>query len=81
MAWHRCNVVRAGPADDDEVYIMLSDAGNAFSNRYFKALAGKRREMLAVALSAISTGYPVDASLPEPPDEYGTITRLYVSRV
>jgi hypothetical protein len=78
MAFYSCHVLRAGPADDGEIYIWLRDQGGAF-NHWFKAHDTLRKEMLMTALTAISTGFFVDAALSSP-TEYGTIDRLYIRR-
>ncbi len=75
-SWYTCTVDRVGPAADaDEypppvVYIMLSDQGGAFGGQWFYAASNATNEMLAVALSAISLGKSVDASL-DPPNAGG----------
>lgn len=63
MPWHSCEVVRTGPAEDGVVYVMLRDVGGAFPARWFKAEDRIKREMLATALAAMSTGYRVEALL------------------
>ena len=72
--WFQCRVVKAGPANDSKIYIRLATSG---WERWFFAIEAFEKEMLATALTAISTGYDVDALL-ETTDEYGRINRLYV---
>jgi hypothetical protein len=77
--WFDCEVIRAGPAQDGTIYIALRDVGDAFPSRWFTAVAPMEREMLATALTAISTGIRVRASLAST-DENATINRLYVAQ-
>lgn len=72
--WFQCRVVRTGPADDGKIYIRL--ASNQWE-RWFSANDAFEKEMLATALTAISTGCDVDAQL-NTTDEYGRIDRFYV---
>jgi len=79
--WYVCEVRRAGPSDDTEIYIWLvkkSGPGRNFDH-WFKAAASQRKEMLATALTAITTGLRVDAFLPSTAN-YATIERLYITR-
>ena len=75
--WYNCDVVRAGPGGDDTIAIMLRDKAGAFPSRWFVALPAQRKEMLATALTAITTGFSVRASL-NAIDENTVINRLYV---
>jgi hypothetical protein len=76
--WFACNVTMTGPAETGEIYIRLREVGGQFE-KWFSAVGQERKEMLATALTAISTGYRVTAAL-STTDEYGTINRLYVTR-
>jgi hypothetical protein len=61
-----CKVHQAGPAGaNSTVRIRLSDTASnpEFTNRWFRALTGREKEMLAVALAAISSGYEVEANV------------------
>jgi PASTA domain len=75
--WVRCRVMRAGPADDSKIYIRLAEKQGAWE-RWFSAIEAFEKEMLATALTAISTGNEVEVLL-ETLDEYGRIMRLYVT--
>ena len=76
-----CDVIRAGPDNNGHVNIMLTDsaASPAFAVRWFQALDAMKQDMLAVALSSISTGYKVDANLVST-DEGSQILHLYISK-
>ena len=76
MPWVDCSVTRAGPAENGTVYIALRAKDNSFHN-WFKAVPAMEREMLATALTAISTGNDVTTSL-SATGPYSTINRLYV---
>lgn len=74
--WFDCTVDYAGPAEDGVIYIHLRDRAGAF-DRWYKATEVCKREMLATALTAITSGLPVSAALATQ-DEYGVLERLYV---
>lgn len=64
MPWFHCHVNAAGANADGEIYILLDDTGAAFPARTgFIADRSVKREMLATALTAISTGQTVGAEL------------------
>jgi len=79
MAWHVCEVMKAGPSEDGTIYIALRDVGGAFSSRWFVAMNPVKKEILATALTAMSTGLTVDTSLSDTA-EYSTLNRIYVRR-
>jgi hypothetical protein len=60
----------------------LDDQAGAFHNQWFFAPQNAKSEMLAVAMSAITTGNPVNATL-NPPNAAGSpytqILRLYLA--
>ena len=74
--WFDCTVNYACPAEDGVIYIHLHDRAGAFDS-WFKATEVCKREMLATALTAITSGLPVSAALATQ-DEYGVLERLYV---
>jgi hypothetical protein len=74
--WYECMVDRTGPAEDGTVFIWLRHRGGKF-NCWFSATLGVKREMLAIALAAISGGRAVDA-LVSGTKEYSVIERLYI---
>jgi hypothetical protein len=72
-SWYTCTVLEAGPAGGkDAVHIKLTDNGGAFSGKWFRARTGREKEMLALALAAMSNAKDVrvytdssDAGKPE----------------
>lgn len=81
--FHRCHVTRAGPAEDGKIYIGLITFAmppRPSWNLWYFANPKMQKEMLDVALVAITTGYAVDAALVQPGHEYTEIERLYVIR-
>ena len=62
-AWYTCTVDRAGTGWNDHVYIMLSATGGSFTNVCFTAPDGRKKEMLAIALTAMTTGKSVLVNL------------------
>jgi hypothetical protein len=75
--WFRCRVTKAGAADDSKIYIRLGEKQGAWE-RWYSAIEAFEKEMLATALTAISTGNEVEVQL-ETVDEYGRVLRLYVT--
>ncbi len=75
----RCRVVRAGPNDDGNIALMLTDANGAFTNRWFGANPQIRKETLATALAAVSTGLHVDAMLSSA-DEFSLVDKCHLLR-
>lgn len=75
--WYLCKVKQAGPLARSAVRLQLSDtaATPAFTDGLFNALAVRRKEMLAVALTAMSTDYLVSAQIDL---STSTILGLYV---
>lgn len=86
--WYTCTVHRAGPANADAdtpsptIYLGLSDRDGAFAKYWFFAANSAKREMLATALTALSTGMRVTAFV-DPPNAnntpYTQCHRLYVA--
>jgi len=77
--WVDSEVVRAGAAEDSNIFIFLRPLGGAFPPRWFIAAPQVKKEILATALTAITTQLRVTAAL-EAIDEYSTLERLYVRR-
>ncbi len=77
--WFICEVGAAGPAEDGTIYIQLRDVGGAFPLHWYYAVSNERKEMLATALAAITSGFRVSAYLVSK-DEYSQINRLYIVR-
>jgi hypothetical protein len=77
--WYTCVVNRAGPAEDGTIFIMLTHQhGNrVFANQWFSASPAVKREMLATALTALTTGWTVTVNLSDS-TAYSVCNRLYV---
>lgn len=76
-AWFRCQVVRAGPNEDGNIGLLLTDVGGSFRDRWFGANPQIRKEVLATALAAVSTGLHVDVMLSSA-DEFSVVNRCYL---
>jgi len=61
--WYTCTVDKAGTGWKDHVYIRLSETGGSFTNVCFVAPDGRKKEMLAIALTAMTTGKNVSVKL------------------
>jgi len=63
--WYTCTVEKAGTGAGNHVCIWLSDTNDppAFTNRFFTAPDGRKKEMLAIALTAMTTGKQVEVGL------------------
>jgi hypothetical protein len=79
MAWKTCEVTWAGPIEQGTIFIALKAIDGSFE-RWFQAFPSMQNEMLATALSAMSSGMRVEAALPDNLQEYSQIERLYVRR-
>jgi hypothetical protein len=76
--WFSCKIERVGPAEDGAIYIWLNDTGGAF-NHWFRAVDSMKREMLATALTAISTNGIVEVTIAAT-TEYSQVNRMYLKR-
>jgi hypothetical protein len=63
LEWFTCTVTKAGPGGKKQVFIMLTDAGGAFTDKTFVAVKGREKEMLAVALTALTNNVTVSISI------------------
>ena len=59
--WYTCTVNSAGPMGK-HIIVTLTDQGGAFSEESFK-LKNKKKEILAVALSAMISGVTAEADV------------------
>jgi hypothetical protein len=76
--WYNCDVIAAGPAADDlKVHIRLRDKAGAFDSTWFEANPAQQKEMLATALTAITTRFSVSAVL-DATTEGSQLIKLYV---
>ena len=64
-AWYTCRVDKAGTGWNDHVYITLSDTAGtpAFTGVNFVVPDTRKKEMLAIALTAMTTGKSVLVNL------------------
>ena len=77
MPWlNNATVTMAGPAENGTVYAAIIPADNSF-HRWFILEPTMEKEMLATALTAVSTGKKVLTNLSST-DAYSTVNRLYV---
>jgi hypothetical protein len=79
MATFTCDVKHAGANKDGKIHIVLNDQGGAFGDTFFVAPTVAANQMLATALAAISTGFPVHADL-DSTNDGSTIGKLVVVR-
>jgi hypothetical protein len=63
MPFYNCRVKSAGASHDNEVRIRLENLAPPDFDHNFFAIPSQRREMLATALTAITTGLPVNVEL------------------
>jgi hypothetical protein len=76
--WFTCDVTWAGPIENGQIWIRLREVGGQFE-RWYSPVSIVQKEMLATALTAMTTGFRVDAALTTK-DEWGPIERLYIKR-
>jgi hypothetical protein len=76
--WFTCDVTWVGPAETGDIWIRLREVGGQFE-RWYSPVSQVKKEMLATALTAITTGFRVSAAL-STTDEWGPIERLYIMR-
>jgi hypothetical protein len=76
--WFTCDVTWAGPIETGQIWIRLREVGGQFE-RWYSPVSIVQKEMLATALTAMTTGFRVDAALTTK-DEWGPIERLYIKR-
>lgn len=76
MPWVNCEVTKTGPNENGVIYIALRADDGSF-HRWFKAASGMKKEMLATALTAISTSKKVQVFLTDTV-AYSWVNALYV---
>jgi hypothetical protein len=79
MPAYRCTVTQAGPNHEGDVLIWLVNKEGGEPNGWYKAVNSVKREMLATALYAMSTGASVEAHL-ESATVGSMIMQLYSGR-
>lgn len=57
-AWYACKVEAAGPGWG-AIYVQLTDKSSTFTKKWFSVPAANAKEVLAVALTAMSSGIQV----------------------
>jgi hypothetical protein len=62
LEWYTCTVTKAGPGGKKQVFITLTDAGGLFTDKTFAAAKGREKEMLAIALAALTNNLTVSVS-------------------
>jgi hypothetical protein len=62
LEWYTCTVTKAGPGGKKQFFITLTEAGGLFTDKTFAAAKGREKEMLAVALTALTTNITVSIS-------------------
>jgi len=77
--WYTCTVKMAGAGWGTHCYIKLSDTAATpdFENKWFVALDSQKKEMLAVALTAMTNGLNVLVYV-DSPDIYSIIRAMYL---
>jgi hypothetical protein len=73
-----CRVDRSAVGQSGAVLLMLTDTAGRFNGRWFRAAITVPREMLAIALTAISTGRQIVADLDSPDTEYSNMSGLQI---
>ena len=78
--WYTCTVLQAGPGGAVTLVKLKDTASSpAFASKWFLAPADRAKEILAVALTAMSNGMTVRVSLDlSVPDEYPPISAFYL---
>ena len=76
--WFTCDVMWGGPIENGQVWILLREVGGQFQ-RWYHPVSIVQKEMLAVALTAMTTGFRVEAAL-STMDEWSPIERMYIRR-
>ena len=79
LTWTDAYVTAAGPQDDGGVFIELSAADGSFQGMHCFALDQIKKELLATALTSISTGYYCSTLLSDLISN-ATVLRLYLRR-
>ena len=57
-SWYTCNVIRVGAGGRDGVYMLLEDT-STFGRKWFAARKGREKEMLAIAITAMTNNMRV----------------------
>lgn len=82
MKWNRCKIMSVRVAADGAetappvTYVMLTDQEGAFKNAWFFAPESSKREILNLALMAVSTNAIVSAVLEKPNTKNAPFTQI-----
>ena len=79
-AWYTCKVEMVGPGGG-VVYLQLTDKAGSFTKKWFTPAADKTKEILAVALTAMSNGFSVTVYADTSLSGYPTISSFYMNPV
>lgn len=77
MSVFQCKVSRAGVKEDGTILINIKDVNGSFDWRWFFAPVSVRKESLATALAAVTTGLQVEAHL-DSISEYSYLKGIYL---
>ena len=79
QAWYECTINMAGPGSSS-TYIILTDTAAApeFTNKWFVATADRAKEMLVVALTAISNDLMVKVRIDLDDGDVPSIRTLFL---
>ena len=75
---HVCSIRRAGIIADGRAQLDLKADDGAFDWQWFLASTEIAREVLAIALSALSTGLHMDCTLTDPHTPYSTVETAFL---
>lgn len=78
-AWYVCKVEMAG-SGAGTIYIQLTDKSASFTKKFFTAPADRAKELLAVALTAMSNGFSVSVHTDTSLSGYPTIYSFYLTQ-
>lgn len=81
QVWKTCSVVSVGADSTAKAYIQLTDTAGtpAFTSRYFTLVSTAKNELLASALTALSSGKNVVVQLANT-SQYANVNIMYVQQ-
>jgi hypothetical protein len=63
LEWYTCTVKKAGTGEKKQVFITLTEVNETFTDKIFVAAKGREKEMLAVALTALTNNGTVSIGI------------------
>jgi hypothetical protein len=78
MSEHVCSISRAGIRADGRAQIELKANDGAFNSTWFISSPDLAREMLAIALTAITTGMHLDCELTDPIGQFSPVENVFL---